>query len=170
MRIASVVLAVACVAPPASAQRADDVGSVDAIIAALYDVISGPAGQPRDWDRFRALFAPGAHLIPVARRQNAERDEPIYYSVEDYIERSGPILEDRGFFEREIGRVEERFQNIVHAFSTYESRTTSDGPPIQRGINSIQLMYDGQRFWVVNIMWRGVGPDVEIPPRYRRQR
>ncbi len=79
------------------------------------------------------------------------------------------MLEERGFFEQEIGRVEERFENIVHAFSTYTSRWTPEGEVFQRGINSIQLMWDGERWWIVNIMWRGVGPDTEIPERYRRK-
>ena len=144
----------------------EDVASVDAIIASLYDVISGPAGQERDWDRFRSLMHPNAKLIPVYRPQDAPQWQSTWLSAEDYIERAGPQLTANGFFEREIGRVEERFGNIVHAFSTYDSRRTEDGEVFQRGINSIQLMYDGGRWWVVNIMWQGVGPDVEIPARY----
>lgn len=90
-----------------------------------------------------------------------------YWSIETYLQRSGPLLTERGFFEREIGRVEERFGAIVHAFSTYDSRWTAHGEVFQRGINSIQLMHDGTRWWVMNIMWWGVGPEVEIPDRYR---
>ncbi|MBI2535549.1 MAG: hypothetical protein HYW06_00945, partial [Gemmatimonadetes bacterium] len=93
-----------------------------------------------------------------------------FLSVEDYVTGSGPSLQERGFFEREIGRVEERFENIVHVFSSYESRRTADGDVIQRGINSIQLTWDGERWWIANIMWRGVGPSVELPARYLRGR
>lgn len=155
--------------PPAP--RPDDVGSVDAIIGALYDVISGPAGEVRDWERFRSLFVPGARLVPVGPPPDDREAPPraFFMSVEDYVERSGPLLEERGFFEREIGRVEERFDHIAHAFSTYESRWSRDGEVFQRGINSIQLLWDGERWWIVHIMWRGVGPDVEIPERYRER-
>ena len=60
-RLAALVLVtgvVAALAPiPATAQQpaADpaDVASIDAIITAVYDVISGDAGVARDWDRFR---------------------------------------------------------------------------------------------------------------------
>ena len=82
------------------------------------------------------------------------------------MNRAGPSLEERGFFEIEIGRVEERFENIAHLFSTYETHSTLDGDVIQRGINSIQLTWDGQRWWILNIMWRGVGPNINIPHKY----
>lgn len=144
-----------------------DVATIDGILAALYDVISGPAGTTRDWDRFRSLFLPEAKLIPTGFPQGRPRARATVLSVEDYVTQSGPLLEERGFFEREIGRVTERFENIAHAFSTYESRWTPDGDVFQRGINSIQLVWDGERWWVVNILWRGVPPDHEIPERYR---
>jgi hypothetical protein len=150
-------------APPAAPA---DVATVDGIIAALYDVISGPAGQARNWDRFRSLFVPEAKLIPTGFPQGSTTARARYLSVEDYVTGSGPSLQERGFYERETGRVSERFENIVHAFSSYESRRTPDGEVIQRGINSIQLTWDGERWWVANIMWRGVGPNVEIPPKY----
>jgi hypothetical protein len=149
------------------AARAADVATAEAIVTALYQVISGPAGQARDWDRFRSLFVPEARLIPtfVPQGESAVRDR--YLSVEDYIRTSGPLLVERGFFERQVASVAERFESIAHVFSTYESRTTPDGEVFQRGINSIQLIWDGRRWWVANILWRGVGPGVEIPARYR---
>ncbi len=150
--------------PPA---KASDVQSVDAIIAALYDVISGPAGEKRDWDRFRSLHLPEARLIPTGFPQGSDRARARVMTVNDYVTNSGPFLEERGFFEVEVGRVTERFENIVHAFSTYESRwNPDDADPFQRGINSIQLMWDGERWWITNIMWRGVGPEFEIPGKY----
>ncbi len=146
-----------------------DVATVDGIIAALYDAISGPAGQARNWDRFRSLFVPEAKLIPTGFPEGSPKARVRFLGVEDYITGSGPSLEARGFFEREIGRVAERFENILHAFSTYESRRTADGEVIQRGINSIQLTWDGERWWITNVMWRGVGANVEIPARYLKR-
>lgn len=146
-----------------------DVQSINAILTALYDVISGPAGQARDWDRFRSLFVPEARLIPTGFPPNEDRARARVLSVDDYVAQSGPILEERGFFEREIGRVTERFENIAHAFSTYDSRWTPDGEVFQRGINSIQLLWDGERWWVTTILWRGVGPEVAIPAAYLRR-
>ena len=140
-----------------------DVQSMDAILAALYDVISGPAGQQRDWDRMRNLFVPGARLIPAVYRPDSV-PTLRQLSVEDYITRAGPMLEKNGFFETEIARQVEQYGGVVHAFSTYESRHKADDPtPFVRGINSIQLFNDGQRWWVVTVLWEGERPDNPIP-------
>ncbi len=141
-----------------------DVETVDAILAAVYDVISGPAGQERDWDRFLSLFHPGARLVP-ARTLPASGDLTIW-SPAEYVEQVGPRLVESGFFEDEIGRVEERFGMVVHAFSTYESRATADGEPFSRGINSFQLIEHDDRYWVLQIVWDSEAPDRPIPSRY----
>ena len=152
--------------PPQVTAHPADVASEDAFIAALYDVISGPAGTPRDWDRMRSLFAPGARLIPTGKRRDGSWFM-LQWDVEEYIRRAGPQLETAGFFEREVARRSERFGNMVHAFSTYESRhAEADSVPFARGINSIQLSSDGARWWVVTILWEGERPDNPIPPKY----
>lgn len=170
--LAAPLTTVAAQQPQAAAQPAPppanpaDVESVDAIIAALYDVISGPAGQKRDWDRMRSLFIPGARLIPIGRTQAGNFAARVL-TVEDYITRAGPSLERDGFFEREIGRVTERYGNLVHAFSAYDSkRTLADSQPFMRGINSIQLMHDGTRWWVVTVHWESERSDNPIPEKY----
>ena len=143
----------------------DDIESIDAIIEALYDVISGPAGQERDWSRFRSLFLPEAHLVPsVVTPDGSIRH--VVWSPEEYISRAGAQLEEVGFFESEIGRVTEEFGNVAHAFSTYESRIGEGEDPVQRGINSIQLFWDGTRWWIVNIAWDQERDDNEIPAKY----
>jgi hypothetical protein len=165
---ASVAAAPAPVVATAATPPADpaDVASVDAILRALYDVISGPAGQRRNWDRMRSLFVPGARLIPTGRRADGTRSMQVW-SVDQYISTVGPRLEEGGFFERELARRTEQFGNIVHAFSTYDSkRAASDPQPFARGINSIQLWNDGTRWWVVTIFWEGERPDNPIPARY----
>ena len=149
--------------PPANPA---DVSSLDNIMRALYDVISGPAGQRRDWDRMRSLFVPGARLIPTTRRPDGTRGIQVW-TVDQYISIVGPRLEESGFFERELARRTERFGNIVHAFSTYDSkRTAADPQPFARGINSIQLWNDGRRWWIVSIFWESERADNPIPPRY----
>jgi hypothetical protein len=151
-----------------SAQEADpaDVSSIDAILAAVYDVISGEAGEERDWDRWRSLFAEGATLSAVGR-DAAGRVQRTIMTPESYVERAGASLTRNGFFEREIGRVTEGYGMIAHAFSSYESfRSASDSEPFARGINSFQLMNDGTRWWVVSVYWQSEGPENPIPARY----
>ncbi len=149
--------------PPA---RPDDVASPESIVAAVYDVISGPAGQQRDWDRMRSLFLPGARLIPVGPLPDGGFAARVL-SVDDYRARSEAALVKQGFFEREIARRAERFGQIVHVFSTYESRRRQEDPqPFARGINSFQLMHDGKRWWIVTIFWEAERPDNPIPVQY----
>jgi hypothetical protein len=152
----------------APAARAEDVSSVDGLIKALYDVISGPAGQERNWDRMRSLFAPGARLMPTRPPQTAADSGAMQvWSVEDYITKAGPNLSKSGFFEREIGRVMDRYGNIVQLFSTYDSKRKLDDPkPFMRGINSIQAWYDGKRWWIVSIFWEGESASNPIPGKY----
>src|SRR5204863_8668825 len=97
--------------PPAA--RPDDVKSIDAIVAAVYDVISGPAGQKRDWDRMRSLFVPGARLIPAVPSQVGGATARVL-DVAGYIQGSGATRERDGFFESEIARRTEGFGNIAH--------------------------------------------------------
>ena len=151
-------------APPPAAPA--DVESVDAILTAVYDAISGPAGEARDWDRFRSLFIPGARLIPTSGPSPQGYGRAVW-SPDEYIERAGAGLQRNGFFEREIHRVEERYGPVVHAFSTYESRRTAADPdPFARGVNSFQLFWDGSRWWVVSIFWYGETETHPIPERY----
>lgn len=150
----------------APAARPADVSSMDAIIKAVYDVISGAGDQKRDWNRMRSLFVPGARLIAV----RAGKDSPNVarvLSVEDYIRLAAPLMAKKGFFERESHRTTERFGDIAQVFSTYESRyAITDAKPFERGINSFQLMFDGHRWWVVTIYWQGERPDRPIPKQY----
>ena len=148
------------------AAKPADVQSVDAILTALYDVISGPAGQKRDWDRMRSLFIPGARLVPTSKTPDGQAQHRVW-TVEEYITQAGAGLEKNGFFERELSRTTETFGHITHAFSSYESkRTAQDAKPFSRGINSIQLLNDGKRWYVVTIFWDSERPDNPIPAKY----
>ena len=154
---------------PTPLARPGDIASVDAIMKAVYDVISGPAGQRRDWDRMRSLFAPGARLIPTGKDQEG-KPRMRTWTLEEYIAAAGPSLEKDGFFEGEVGRVQERYGNIVHLMSAYESRRKTDDPkPFARGVNSFQLWNDGTRWWVVTIFWEGETPANPIPSRYLKK-
>ena len=145
-----------------------DVESIDAIIAAAYDVISGPAGKKREWNRERSLFYPGALIAPTASipGRNDVELEPQMLDVEKYIARVEPLLQ-QGFYETEIARRTEQFGRIAHVWSTYESRhDLSDPEPFMRGINSFQLFNDGKRWYVVSIFWDEERPDNQLPPKY----
>lgn len=148
-------------APAAPAADPADVESVDAIVAALYDAISGPAGE-RDWDRFRSLFAPGALLVTAAPRPDGSA--PLRaLPVDGYVASAGPYFAENPFYEVESGRESERFGNVASLMSAYESRSDPAGEPFARGINAITLVSDGERWYVVSVAWDVHRPGNEIP-------
>lgn len=147
--------------------RPSDWESPDAIISALYDLISVAPGEKVDWARDSALFLPGARKVAVTRQPDGT---PTVHNMtsEQFITMADAELAG-GFTEYEIGRVTERFGNIMQAFSSYEGRQTPDGPVITRGINSIQLVYDETRWWIVSISWDSETSANPLPAKYLRQ-
>ena len=142
--------------------RPDDVGSLDGITKAFYEVISGPAGESRQWSRDRTLYIPGVRFVSMS--VNA-KGEPVARVVDhqQFVDSTDGELTSKGFFEWEIHRETKRFGNIAHVFSTYESRITKDGPVIARGVNSIELYWDGKRWWIAGAIWDEERKDNPIP-------
>ena len=152
-------------AAAAPVARPADTASIEAIVAALYDVISGPAGQKRDWGRMRSLFHPEAKLVPLLKAKDGTR--AIHLKVDDYVTRSGPMLERDGFFEQEIARKVDRFGDLAQVFSTYEGRRKlDDAQPFLRGINAIQLCHQQGRWWILQIAWQQEADAGPIPAEY----
>jgi len=151
---------------PTPAPYVNDSKTVDSMVKALYEVISGPAGKKRDWDRFRAMFVPESRMT-VSALNSAGKMVRISLTPEDYVTRIGPQVERDGFFEKELNRRTEQFAEIAHVFSTYETkRAESDEKPLARGINSIQLWNDGTRWWILTVYWQAEGPGRQIPIKY----
>lgn len=157
--------------PPA--KNASDVDSVEHLVSAIYDVISGPAGKPRDWDRFRALFLPDGRLgviradAPPKDDLPARKSDVYFRAPELYAERNGAYFKTNGFFERGIANRIEEFGNLIQVWSTYESRhTEADAKPFARGINSFQIVHAQGRYWIANIMWDDERPGLTLPQKF----
>ncbi len=150
---------------PTIAPRADDVASIDGVMKAFYEVISGPAGQPRQWSRDRTLYMPDIRFVAMSE-DKAGQPRAHIVTHQQYVDDSEPVIVKEGFYESEIHRVTEKFGHIAHVFSTYESRLKADGPVIARGINSIELFYDGKRWWVASCIWDDERADNPLPAEY----
>lgn len=146
--------------PPA---KPDDVRSVDAIMHAIYDVISGPVGT-RDWNRLRSLCLPTALFATSGKRKDGS-PFIVSWSVEDYIREAGVIFTREAFYENAIVNQPDSFGGMTQVFSSYESRHNPGEKPFQRGINSFQLINDGTRWWVVSIAWAAETPDTPLPAK-----
>jgi hypothetical protein len=153
--------ATAAAAPAASPK---DVESIDAILAALYNVISGPAGD-RDWSRFRSLFLPEARMGAVRKKPDATFTASSF-TPDGYVERAGKYFKEHAFYESELSRKTEQFGQEAHVFSTYESRNAPGEKPFARGINSLQLFNDGKRWYVISIFWDEERPENPLPEKY----
>lgn len=156
----------------ASRPSSQDGFSVDSALAALYESVSHPADAEPNWDRLRELFLPVGMLIPPKRPQEDIFTVLDVDAFQDRVRKGAAAQKQKGeatagFFEREIARRTDCFGNVCQIFSTYESRhTPADATPFVRGINSIQLVRDGRRWWIASVVWDTERTDNPIPPPY----
>lgn len=146
--------------------RPSDVASVDGIMKAIYASISGPAGN-RSLDRFRSLMLPAARLTDSIIDEHGKLAVE-QWSVDQFIAEAQPIFAKDPFYEQGLVNRVQRFGNIAQVFSSYASRSDPKGEPFQRGINSMQLMFDGKRWWVVSILWDTERPGNALPKAMQR--
>ena len=148
------------------AQQADykNVRSVNAIIKTLYDVISGPVGKDRDWETFRSLFANDARMY-VAYPNKDSGTVLRTLTPDDYVAHNKTRLADMGFNEFEVHRITESYGAITHVFSTYESQfiNLNNETDTVKGINSIQLFNDGNRYYILTICWDANSKNIPVP-------
>ena len=150
----------------APAAKPGDVDSIEHIIAAVYDVISGPAG-PRDWDRFRSLYYSGARMIPTRSDDKGVVTARVA-TPDEYATRSQAYFSKEGFFENSVANRVETWDRIAHVWSTYESRHAKGEKPFARGINSFQLFNDGKRWWILSVYWEAEDATHPLPEKYQK--
>ena len=139
---------------------------MDAILAAIYDVISGPAGG-RNWDRFRSLFLPQARFTQVATGPDGSK-MVLTWNVDEFVRDAGQVFAKDPFYEKAIVNRPESFGNVTQVFSSYASRRSPTAKPFERGINSIQLLNDGKRWWVLSILWDSERAGNPLPAKFAR--
>jgi hypothetical protein len=164
--VAAFVTTALALAAPLDAQQptADpkDVGTIEDIVRVSYEVISGPAGTPRQWRRDSTLYAPGTMFH--ALDQDAQGKVTVTsMTPEEYRRRTDKGFVKNGLIEYEIGSHVERFGNVAQVRSVYALRRTADGPVIDRGVNYFQLYWDGARWWITGMVWNDERPDNPIP-------
>jgi hypothetical protein len=155
-----------------AAKNPGDVDTVHHLIASLYDVISGPAGQ-RDWDRFRALFLPDGRIVSLVPESAATKDAParqadaVFLTPDMFVQRNDSYFKTNGFFERSIAIRVEEFGNLIEVWATSESRDAKDdAKPFSRGIDSFQIVHAHGRFWIASLLFDHERPGVTLPEKY----
>lgn len=151
---------------PAQAAPDAQLATLDGILAALYGAISGDAGQARDWERLRSLFTHEGRMVVHGPNKSGDMTTRVL-TISDYISRVTPVFAKEGFYESELARSTETWGQIAHVFSTYEARHAPDeAKPFMRGVNSIQLVNDGQRWWIQSLVWQAESEKTPLPERY----
>ncbi len=155
-----------------AAKNPGDVDTVDHLVASLYDVVSGPAGE-RDWDRFRALFVPVSRLGWIVPESAGTKDKParkgdaVFLTPDMFMQQNDPYFKTHGFFERSIAIRVEEFGNLVEVWSTSELRDAKDdAQPFSRGIVSFQIVHAHGRFWIASLLFDHERPGVTLPAKY----
>lgn len=145
----------------------EHVRSIESLVAAFYATVSGPKGQARDWDRYRDLFYPGARLS-VARSAHGT-GVVSGFTIDEYIQAESGYIEKSGYFERSASMQVQRFGQIAHVLSVYESRRgAEDEQPYSRGVNSIQLVESAGRWWIVSVLWQRESEELPVPEEFLR--
>lgn len=144
-----------------------DVKTIDALIKATYNVISGEAG-PRNWDRFHSLFLAGAKMgAPVKNRSG----QTVFrsFTPQDYQKADAPYFMKSAFYEEELGRTSSQFGNIAQVQSVYQFRLSAGGKVEHRGINYFTLVKSDGRWWIANLFWQDEDKENPLPQAMIKQ-
>ena len=141
----------------------NDVTSVENIVTAVLESISGDKGVERDWKRFRNLFLPTAQINAVFHKNDGPWIK--IHTINKFVDIAGTWYVDNGFREYTYKNQIDTFGNIAHVFQSYGAKL-ADGVEIERGINSFQLVYVKERWWVVNLIWDSETEQNKIPKKY----
>jgi hypothetical protein len=144
--------------------RVEDVGSIDGIVKAFYEVISGGVGVPRQWSRDKTLYIPDIRFVGMNERGGKIIADVMNH--QQYAEGANDFFVKEGFVEKEIHRVVRKFGNMAQVFSTYEFSTSGKQKISGRGVNSIELFFDGKRWWISAVTWEEERPNNPIPKEF----
>jgi hypothetical protein len=155
------------VSVPTIEPRAGDVSSIDNIVQASYETISGGVGVPRQWSRDRSLYDPHVRFVYTNVDPGTKAITTHSESHQDFVDGSDAFLVKEGFDERELKHVTKRFGNVATVLSSYEGKVSSTGKVVTRGVNIFQLYFDGKRWWILSMVWDQERPDNVLPEELR---
>jgi len=148
----------------AIAPRLEDVSSIDNIVKASYETISGGIGVPRQWGRDRSLYDPNVRFVSISVDPKTKAIITHFESHQDFVDHSDAFMVKEGFEERELKHVTRQFGNVATVLSSYEGKVASTGKVVTRGVNIFQLYFDGKRWWVLSMVWDEERDDNPLPP------
>ncbi len=138
--------------------KAEDVESVNGIMKAFYEVVNVAPDAPRQWSRDRTLYSPWLRFVALGKSGT----KPEVLTHQQLVDESEPMVKN-GFREREIYRTTRKYGNMVHIDSTYETLVGLGTPKRSRGVNSLELYFDGTRWWIASVVWQTEDAEDPIP-------
>jgi hypothetical protein len=144
--------------------RSDDVSSIESIVKASYETISGGVGVPRQWGRDETLFDPNVRFVAVQRDPKSGATVATITTHQEFVDAFDESTVKEGFTERELGHKIQRYGNVATVLSSYEGKNASTGKVVTRGVNIFQLYFDGKRWWILSMVWDEETPANPIPP------
>jgi hypothetical protein len=148
------------------APRPEDVSTIDGMIKAYYEIVSGPAGQARQWDRDATLYIPNVRFVIVSEDATG-KTTAVSMSHQEFVDSSEASIGGKAFYEHEVHRITQRVGNIAHVFSTAERSSSPDGKVEGRGIDSLELFWDGKRWWITGAnLWDINTTKHPLPPEF----
>jgi hypothetical protein len=145
------------------AARAGDVGTIEGIVKASYEAISGGVGVPRDWGRDRTLFDPNSRSVAVEVNPKTGAISTKAKTEQEFADEADAWMVKNGFTEHELAHEIKRYGNVATVLSSYEGKTAA-GKSVSRGVNIFQLYFDGKRWWILSMVWDEERPGNPIPP------
>ncbi|MGH9747978.1 MAG: nuclear transport factor 2 family protein [Candidatus Acidiferrales bacterium] len=144
--------------------RPEDVSTIEAIVKADYDCISGGVGAPRQWSRDLSLYDP--HALSFSPYKDEKSGALTIWSptAQEYADTVDAHFVKDGFIERELVHDIHRFGNVATVFSSYEGKLSSTGKDYTRGVNVYQLYFAGNRWWISSVSWDSADFLNSIPP------
>lgn len=149
---------------PVVAANPEDVGSIESIVRADYESISGGVGVPRQWGRDLSLYDPHAWFVGVSADPKSGAIMTRSFSEQEYIDITDADNVKDGVIERELAHRIHRFGNAATVLSSYEVKLSSTGKVASRGVNFYQVYFDGKRWWILSMVWDEERPGNPIPP------
>ena len=124
---------------------------LDELMALFYRVISFDEGGSPDWESMAGVFSTQARITRVTPEAIDHLDLKGFRNMAEEMIEVGAFT---SFFEREIARRTERFGNVMHVASAYETKISPDAVDyIERGVNSLQLVHEGGSWKICSLCW-----------------
>lgn len=138
--------------------------SIEGITNKMIELISGDIGEERNWAEYRNLFLPRAQKMSIRTTKDGKSSVSVM-NIEEFVRNVGPGYARAGFEEYAIGLTVNEFNGIAVVFQSFYCKTLT-GTYEKRGINSYQLVYLNDRWWIANTLYTNESDDMPLPDKY----